>query len=105
MSNLPDNLIYEIAPPPAIHQHPRPRTIEFTLTRPSNNRQGHVGNVSPPKPSFRVQIKAYPSHFLVLGFLLLALILDIGGLALYMILVPRATQGGYMVFSVLFVIM
>jgi len=42
---------------------------------------------------------------MVLGMLLVFLILDIAGLAMYMILVPKANEGGFITFSILFVVM
>ena len=105
---IPVNLAFELPPPPRVHRHTLPRHPHShppSHTRSSRTPRATDTPTITPKPSFRTHVKSYPTHFIALGMLLVFLVLDIAGLAMYMILVPKANEGGFITFSILFVVM
>jgi hypothetical protein len=100
-SHIPSNLVDEIPAPALVHQHSLPRQpySYHTSLRPRNH------DVTPrPKISLRTAIKSFTSAFMVLGLLIVALVLDIVGMAVYMVLVPKANEGPLIILCALFIL-
>jgi len=100
-SHIPSNLVDEIPAPAFVHQHSLPRQpySYHTSLRPRDH------DVTPrPKISLRTAIKSFSSAFIVLGLLIVALVLDIVGMALFMILVPKANEGPFIILCALFIL-
>ena len=57
-----------------------------------------------PKISLRTAINSFPSAFMVVGLLIVALVLDIVGMAVYMVLVPKANEGPFIILCALFIL-
>jgi hypothetical protein len=104
MNQIPGNLAYELPAPPRVHRHTLPRH-PHPHTRARAPRSPQQNDAPPAKTPFRTHVRSYPTQFMVLGMLLVFLVLDITGLAMYMILVPKANEGGFITFSILFVVM
>jgi hypothetical protein len=101
-SHIPSNLIDEIPAPAFVHQHSLPRQpySYHTSLRPEQNH-----DTAPRlKISLRTAIKSFPSAFMVLVLLTVALVLDIVGMAVFMVLVPKANEGPFIILCALFIL-
>jgi len=101
-SHIPSNLVDEIPAPPAIHRHTLPRQPGAHST---SSRHGRNHDTTPrSNTSLKTAIRSFPSAFIILGSLLFALVLDIVGLALYMVFVPKANEGPFIILYALFIL-
>jgi len=101
-SHIPSNLVDEIPAPAPIHRHTLPRQPGAHPTSPrhgSNNDTTQRSHVS-----LKTATRTFLSAFIILGSLLFALVLDIVGLALYMVFVPKANEGPFIILCALFIL-
>lgn len=103
-SRLPENLRREVVFPPAARQNTQSRQpASFPPTPSSLPRQSRNDQpVTKPRGTL-ARIRAHPIACSVLGLLVLMLVADIAGLAVYVLKVPKANEGPLVILSLVFV--